>query len=171
MSTYLVQILRAAVLDGRVYKEIAAESETLFPALAVVVAAGIALGLGTQNETVVGLKRALLMAMAINSVIMGWGLWGFVAYAIGRLIGGKATYRAMVRSLGIVYGPGILTLFLAAPTFGGIFLIIARFWLLAAGLIAVSETHEYGVLRGLLPTILGWYMGLWLLPLVLPRIA
>jgi len=164
----LEQIVRAAILDGRIYRDLGESPEVLFRAMGIVLLAALAFGLGMRNEAVLGYgddDQILKIFVAASSVFLGWVLWSFVSFVIGRMMRSTATYRQTLRALGIAFAPGVLLVFFGVPSvIGPIVVTIAKFWLLAAGLIAVSETHNFGPIKAFVPTIIGWYMSQLLLP-------
>ena len=107
----------------------------------------------------VGIENAQ-MFLAISTMLLSWVLWSAVAYYVGtRLLGGQASYRIMIRSLGIAYGPGVLLIFMGFfPTLqGGVFNIVGL-WLLATGSIAIKETQGFGWLKATFPILFGWVL-------------
>ena len=158
----LKQAVRAAFFDRRVYKEINEGGESMFLAFVVVAAVAVAFGLGIRDVTVEGFEDAqgLLVLVAISTMMVAWGLWAVVAWFVdARLLGGSASYRRLLRVLGVASGPGVLLVFLPVPFIGEAVVIIARLWMLAAGTVAVRETMGTTTLRAVIPTALGWFIG------------
>ena len=158
-------VVRAAVLDGSVYKEISETPEHMLRALAVVVAVSIAFGLGIRNNLLESFGDSQFMAMLIpaSTVILGWVVWTFVAYIIGsRLLGGSASNRLLLRGIGIAHGPGIfmaLFAFFNDSAIGDAILTLSLFWMLAAATVAVREIQGQGWVRAIIPTTIGWMSG------------
>ena len=158
-------VVRAAVLDGSVYKEISETPEHMLRALAVVVAVSIAFGLGIRNNLLESFGDSQFMAMLIpaSTVILGWVVWTFVAYIIGsRLLGGSASNRLLLRGIGIAHGPGIfmaLFAFFNDSAIGDAILTMSLFWMLAAATVAVREIQGQGWVRAIIPTTIGWMFG------------
>ena len=161
----LLMVVRAAVLDGSVYKEISETPEHMLRALAVVVAVSIAFGLGIRNNLLESFGDSQFMAMLIpaSTVILGWVVWTFVAYIIGsRLLGGNASNRLLLRGIGIAHGPGIfmaLFAFFNDSAIGDAILTMSLFWMLAAATVAVREIQGQGWVRAIIPTTIGWMFG------------
>lgn len=165
----LAQAIRAALLDGRVYKEIGDEPEAMFRALGVVVGVAIAFGLGIMSTPFQGLEDSpgLVLAVAISTAMLSWLLWASVAYLIGtRVLGGQASHRMLLRALGIAYTPGILLVLVSVPVLGDSVRSVSLLWLLASGMVAVRETQGYGWLKALFPSVAGWFVAWLLLPTV-----
>ena len=164
--------LRAAKLDGGLYNEIDDDPAIILPALGVVTLAAFSFGLsfvyGTEGTSVQdsGVHTQAFL-VAISSVIVGWLLWAFVASAISRICGGHAGFRSTLRNLGLAYGPGVLVLFSIIPVAGDYLMIGSWVWLLLAGGLAIRETQGISLLKSLIPTLLGWYMAVILLPIFL----
>lgn len=158
----LLAAVRAAVLDGSVYKEISETPEHMIRALVVVLAASIAFGLGIRN-TLTGVNedsQLLAILVPASTVLVGWVLWTFVAYVIGtRLLGGGASNRLLLRGIGIAHSPGILMVFFDTPAVGDTIGTLSLFWMLAAATVAVREIQGQGWVRAIIPTTIGWILG------------
>ena len=157
----LVLAMRAALLDSRVYAEIDEEPQAMFRALGVVLAVAIASGLGLMNTEFQAIEDSptRVLLVTASTVVLGWLLWGTVAYLIGtRLLGGRATHRMLLRSLGIAYAPGMLAVFASVPVGGGAVLMMVALWMLMSGMVAIRETQGYGWLRALVPAVVGWFV-------------
>ena len=155
----LEPLIRAAILDGRVYRNMGEEPEHLFRAMGLVLAAAVAfwLGLSNQPELSSESSRAFLAFAALASMMVGWVLWSLVAYVIGtRLLGGTASYRRLLRALGLAYSPGIFLVLIAVPGIGPYLFGVILLWLLAAGTVAVRETQATGWAGALAPAVVGW---------------
>ena len=168
----LEQVVRAAFLDGRVYRNIGEGPEFMFRALGVVAVAGIAFGLGIRNASFQDIdSRTVVMLLAFSTMVMGWVIWSSVVYVIGTMLfRGRASHRTLLRAMGIAYGPGILLVLVGVPSAGFFFWVISVSWLLVAASVAVQETQGFGWLRSMVPTVLGWFLTQIFLPwfIVLP---
>lgn len=167
--SFLQDVLKAALFDARAYGAVGDRPEAMFRSLAVVAAAGIALGIGIQGLTIEGRNEspATLMLLAFSTAVIGWLLWTTVVYLLGtRLLGGKAGYRELMRSMGMVYGPGLLLAFIAVPAVGGTLRLVSLVWMLAAGTIAIREVQGWGTMRALGPAGIGWTLAHILLPAI-----
>ena len=158
----LLMALRAAVLDGSVYKEIDETPEHMLRALAIVLAVSVAFGLGIRNDLLESFEGSQFMAMVIpaSTILLGWVLWSFVAYVIGtKLLGGTASNRLLLRGIGIAHSPGILMALFAFfndSVIGDTILTLSLFWMLAAAIVAVREIQGQGWVRAIIPTTFGW---------------
>ena len=165
----LALAMRAALLDGRIYREIGEEPAAMFRALGTVLAVAIAFGLGLMNRDFEGIEDSpmLVLLVASTTMVLGWLLWGTIAYIVGsRALGGQATHRMLLRSLGIAYAPGIVMVLAGAPGVGGPVSLLGPLWVLASGMVAIRETLSHGWFRALLPSVAGWFVAMVVLPVV-----
>ena len=166
----LPKAVRAAMLDGSVYREISETPEDMLRAMAVVVSVAIAFGfgLGFRSDLVESFNNSQVYAILVpaSTILLGWVLWSFVAYIIGsRLLGGSASNRLLLRGIGIAHGPGI---FMALSAFfndsanesviGNAILTLSLFWMLLAAIVAVRQIQGEGWVRAIIPTTIGWFL-------------
>ncbi len=168
--------MRAALLDGRIYREIGEEPVAMFRALGTVIVVAIAFGLGLMNTDFEAFEDSpmLVLLVASTTMVLGWLLWGTIAYIVGsRALGGQATHRMLLRSLGVAYAPGIVMVLAGTPWVGGPVSLLGPLWLLASGMVAIRETLGQGWLRALLPSLAGWFVAMVVLPVVFlgPRVS
>ena len=149
---------RAVILDGSVYREIGDEPGAMFRSLGTVLVVALAAGLGlmsTEFQTIEDSPTGVLLVTA-STVVLGWLVWGTVAYLIGtRLLGGRATHRMLLRSLGLAYAPGLLTVFARVPAGLELVLMFVAIWMLLSGLVAIRETLGVSWFLALLPAVEG----------------
>ncbi len=165
----LVLAMRAALLDGRIYREIGEEPAAMFRALGTVIAVAIAFGLGLMNTDFEAFEDSpmLVFLVASTTIVLGWLLWGTIAYIVGsRALGGHATHRMLLRSLGIAYAPGIVMVLAGTPGVGGPVSLLGPLWVLASGMVAIRETLGHGWFRSLLPSLAGWFVAMIVLRVV-----
>lgn len=174
----LNRVARAALLRASVYREMRDDPAETFIALAVVLASGVALGLGWQSRPDAGADSPtwLSVMLWIYARVGGWFIWAGIAYIVGtKLLGGQAGYRALARSLGLTFGPGVLAIIGGAPAIWPallqigwmpdaiqILLSAGFIWLFPAGWVAIRETQQCDWVRALICTILGWLVGIYL---------
>ena len=166
------KVLRAALLDRKAYDGVSDEPQPIIDAMAVVGVAAIALGLGVMNERLDGeeVAPALVLSLAISTVLVGWGLWSASAWFVGtRVLGGGATYRTLLRAIGLAYAPGVFMLLFSVPAAGPWMFFGTRVWMLAAATVAVRETQSTGWGRAFGAALVGWWLSQFLFPaLMLP---
>lgn len=164
----LKRALRAALLDGRVYREIGDEPEDTFSALAVVLATAIAFALGVRSIPTPNFGDTpplMVILVAISTIVSGWLAWTGLAFVIGTLfLRGDAGFRKLMRSIGIAYGPGILSVMATVPVAGGFLFFLSLVWLLPAGLVAIKETQGYDWIRAFISAAVGWAVAFLVLP-------
>ncbi len=177
MNMLLTRALRAALLDGRVYDEVREVSQPVLQALIIVLAAAIAFGLGIRSLPIQGFEdpegllsflgaENMVMLVAINTMVLGWLVWGAVAWFLGSgVLGGSAGFRSILGSIGLAYAPGVLLILAPLPLFIGPTIEgVTRLWLLASVLVAFRHTQETSWWKALIPAIIGWLLAIWILP-------
>ena len=162
----LNRALRAALLNGKLYRELPDEPEETFYALAIVLLSGITLGFGIQYVPLPKWECASLWLFVLFSVwarIVGWFLWVTVAYLISaKAFGGQAGYRSLLRSIGLTFAPGVLAIFGGIPFVGNFLIGLSFLWLFPAALVAIRETQQLNWVQAAICAIFGWmaYVGL-----------
>jgi len=156
--------IRAALLDGSLYRQLSDEPQEIFYALAIVAISGLALGLGLQSQSVIPLRDGasplLVILFSVQTRFVGWFLCAGVAYVVGaKLLGGDARFRQLLRSLGMTFGPGVFAVFAGIPAAGFVFLGLSFLWLFPAGWIAIQETHRFDRVRTFICLVFTWFIG------------
>ena len=164
--------LRAALLDKKAYDGVSDEPQPMIGAMAIVAVAAIALGLGVSGEPLAGeeVEPVLIVALSLSTVLVGWGLWSASAWFVGtRVLGGGATYRTLLRAIGLAYAPGVFMVLFTVPAAGPWIFFGTRVWMLAAATVAVRETQSTGWGRAFSAAFVGWWLSQFLFPaLMLP---
>ena len=164
------RVLKAAFLDGRAYEGVADEPQPIIGALAVVGVVAIAFGMGVSGEPLDGeeVEPALIVSLAVSTILVGWGLWSASAWFVStRLLGGNATYRTLLRAVGTAYAPGVLMVLFPVPTVGPWIFLVARLWMVASVTVAIRETQSQGWGKAFSASLLGWWLSQVLLPSIL----
>ena len=169
----LNRALRAALLNGGLYRELPDEPQEIFYALGIVVISGLALGLGLQSQPPITLEGSppwLVVLFSAYTRLAGWFMWAGIVYIVGsKLLGGKAGFRQLLRSLGLSFGPGVLAVFAGIPVVGIFFLSLSALWMFPAGWVAIKETQQFDWMRAFICAALGWLFGIFgLMVLFLP---
>ena len=181
----LIRAVRAALLNGWMYRALTDEPEEIFYALGIVVLSGLALGAGiyslvTLGENVESIAQAgsqapllpnwqgaplwLFVMYAVWARLVTWFLWAGIAYAIGtKAFGGQAGYRRLLRSIGLAFGPGVLALFAGIPFVGPILMGLSFLWIFPASMVAIRETQQINWVQATICAILGWMASIALL--------
>ena len=167
--------LRAAFLDGTVFGEIGEEPQDMFRSLGVVMVAAIAFGLGVRSAfdglpgAAEALEINLRMFVAISTVITSLAIWSGLVWILGtKLFQGKATYRAILRALGICYGPLVVWLFLNVPLGGTFVSMSSHIWVLMVGVLAVQRAQDIAWWKAGISASMGWLWALVIWVLLLP---
>ena len=141
------RIRGAALLDGSVYEEVAADPRASAQAACVVVVASIAVA---SSDYPLGWAE---VAKAAAAALLQWWVWTGIAYAFGRWwLGDTTSWSALLRALGFARAPGILAAL--APLVGGIHLA-AQAWVLVAGTVALRQLLWVGTARALVAALAG----------------
>lgn len=152
-------VLRAALLDASVYHELRDHPSAFLYALGTLAAAAVAFSIGVWVWALQEVEGAEIVAIPLAGVttLVGWVIWTLINYLVGvRMLGSGASYRQILRALGVAYGPGVL-MFLAAIPGAGIFVFIfSSLWTLASGTVAMKATQQVGWGRAVIPAFFGW---------------
>jgi hypothetical protein len=160
-SNFLNRVLRAAKLDAQLYEEVEADPSAMGQALAVVVLAGLAAGIGTIGHFH-GYGRVL---GGMLWAIAGWFVWAVLTYWIGTRILPEPQTRAdlgeMLRVIGFASAPGLIRVFGVLPGLTGVVFGIASVWMLVAMVIAVRQALDFqSTWRAIGVCAVGWIIQL-----------
>jgi hypothetical protein len=144
------RMIRAARLDPAVYNEVEQDPTASPQAAAVVLIVAVCALLGSAIS---GGRTHSLLGAGINAVVL-WLIWSFVILVVGRLLGGKADFGEVMRSLAFARAPGVLALFAFVPILGGLAALAAWLWTWLATVVAVREAMDFDTGRAVLTVIL-----------------
>ena len=153
--------IRAAKLDVDLYEEVEADETLTAQAIAVVVIAAIAGGIGGALGAIimgfgVGHFFLNLIGTPILAVIL-YFIWAALTYVIGtRLFQGTADYGEMLRAIGYSSAPQVLSILLFIPVLGAIFSWLGAIWSLVAGVIAVRQALDFDTTKAVITCVIGW---------------
>lgn len=158
MTTFANRILLAAKLNPGVYEEVEADRSAMGQAVAVVILASLAAGIGSMQQVGIGLAGLLTGTF---TALLGWAAWAALIYFIGtRLLPEpqtKADYGELLRTLGFASAPGLIRILGIIPGLMGIVFLAAGIWMLAATVIAVRQALDYrGTGRAVGVCLIGW---------------
>jgi hypothetical protein len=164
MTSFADRLIRAARLDVALYEEVERDPTATGQAVAVVVLASLATGIGAQGG-VLGLVAGVIASL------LGWYLWSALTWWIGtRLLpesGTQATLGELLRTIGFAQAPGILRVLGVIPGLHLILALATAIWMLVAAVVAIRQALDYqGTGRAVLVVIVGWLAQLLLLALV-----
>jgi len=144
MGTFLYRLLGASVLDPDMYEELEHNPATISQAVAVVVLASVAGGIGAGFAA-----DHAMRTIAIGSVIsIGlWLAWAMLAFQIGtRLLpepGTHATWGQLLRTTGFAAAPGLLQVFGAISAWAEPIFVASLLWMFAAMVMALQRALDY----------------------------
>lgn len=145
-------------LHPATFEEIEASPSATWQAVAVVVIASVAAGIGA------GLTRGPLSLVQVTlAALIGWIMWAGVTYLIGgRLLREPGTHTDMgelLRVIGFSYAPNMFAFFAFIPFLGRVVQVVVAFWLLAATVIAVRQALDYrSTARAVAVVLIGWLL-------------
>lgn len=162
MTTFARRVLRAAVLDGRIYEEVEADNRATGQALGVVLLASVAGGIGFLG---LGVTSPQAFVAGVIGALVGWVAWAVLTYMIGTRLLPEAQTRAdvweLLRTIAFASAPGLLRVlgvipFLAAPVYA-----ITSIWMLLAMVVAVRHALDYSSTgRAVGVCVVGWALSL-----------
>ena len=156
------RIIRACLLDGNLYYELAEDQRATFQAFIVVLLGALALSLGL----VLGAASAhdqsgyvLITIRSISSAICSWFIVGLFATGIGRLLRRKTRLSYMLSSLGFAHAPELFSIVIAfayfSEAFGLFFNAVILVWVTLNVSRGVSRTIDMPFSVGLWIGIVG----------------
>ena len=141
MTSFTDRMIGAARLDPQIYEEVEADQTAMGQAMAVVVLAGVAAGIGAARG---GLGAGVIGGLA---ALVGWFIWAGLTYYIGAKVMPEPQTQAdlgqLLRTIGFSAAPGFLKVLGILPVLGGILVFLASVWQLAAMVIAVRHALDY----------------------------
>jgi hypothetical protein len=156
MNFFLDRFFRAARLDATLYKEVADDVRAMNPALIVVFIYAIAAAFGSFGRTgITGVNIGMI------TTLLGWYVWVFMAYIVGARFlpeaETKPDRKAVVRAMGFACAPGVTRLLGFVPGLGGVAVVIASVWMIAAAMAAVKQSLNYqSTYRALGVAVISW---------------
>jgi len=158
MNKFANRVIRAMRLESSLYEEVEADRTATGQAMAVVILASIAGGIGTGG--LVGLRGVLFISLA---ALGGWVVWALITYIVGTKILPTAQTRSnpgeLLRTLGFANSPGLLSIFGLIPVLGGLVKLVVPIWILIAWVIAVRQALDYtSTGRAIAVCLLGWLL-------------
>jgi hypothetical protein len=165
--TFTERIVGAARLDPRVYEEVEADRGATTQALAVVVLAALAAGVGSGYR--MGLGGLLGTALA---AILSWLIWAWVIWLVGtRLLADTSTRadsRELMRAVGFAASPGLLRVLGILPLIGPAVFLITAIWMLVTMVVAVRQALDLRTTaRAVVICLIGWVIHIVIFTLLL----
>jgi hypothetical protein len=162
-------------LDPRTYEEVEANRAAMPQAVAVVVLASVAGGVGLLD---VHAPNPTTLITQSAGALLGWVSWALLMYSIGTRFLPEAQTQAnageLLRTLAFAGAPGLLRIFGVIPKVGWEIYVVASIWMLIAMIVAVRQALDYqGTGRAVVVCVVGWALSLAIAALignVFPRI-
>ncbi len=170
MASMVDRMVRAAKLDAQLYEEVEADKGALGQAMAVVVLASVAGGVGSGRLG--GLSGILIGTLG---TLIAWFIWAALTYFIGTKILPEPTTRAdvgeLLRTTGFSSSPGLIRVLGLVPGITGIVFLVSGIWMLIAMIIAVRQALDYrSTFRAVGVCVIGWIVQVVALLLLVPFI-
>jgi hypothetical protein len=145
-------------LQPSTFEEIEADTSATGQALAVVVIASVAAGLGAGL-----LLGPVVLVRETLAALIGWVMWAGVTYLIGAPLmpepGTRTDMGELLRVIGFSYAPNVFAFFAFIPVLGYVVRVVVAFWLLAATIIAVRQALDYrSTARAAAVVLIGWLL-------------
>ena len=178
MRGMLFRAYMAARLDRATFRDVRRDPNAALNAVGIVILAGIAVTVGMSSvvgETIeagvsgdeVG-NRLIGAWFASVTLMVGWLIWAGMAYGVGWVFQrNNATFREILRVLGVCFGPGLLLVFTAIPPIEGLVWGVVALWMLIAGVTALKEIQQSDWIGAIMDGSFGWPIGIYFLPRLL----
>lgn len=141
MASFTERMIGAAKLNVHTYEEVEADRTATGQAMAVVVLASVAAGIGEARQGLFALIAGAFVAL------IGWFIWAFLTYLIGTKIlperQTKSDVGELLRTIGFSASPGILRILSIVPVVGGLVTFVVSLWMLVAMVIGVRQALDY----------------------------
>ena len=150
------------MLDRRVYEDVEADVRSTGQAVAVVVLASVAGGIGLLG---LGGQTPQSLATGIVGSLIGWLAWAALTYLIGTHLLPEPQTRAdageLLRTIAFASAPGLLRVLAVIPVLGLAIYAIASAWMLLAMIVAVRQALDYrSTARAVVVCVVGWALSL-----------
>ncbi len=170
MASMVDRMVRTAKLDAQLYEEVEADKGALGQAMAVVVLASVAGGVGSGSLG--GLSGILIGTLG---TLIAWFIWAALTYFIGTKFLPEPTTRAdvgeLLRTTGFSSSPGLIRVLGLVPGITGIVFLVSGIWMLIAMIIAVRQALDYrSTFRAVGVCVIGWIVQVVALLLLVPFI-
>ena len=163
--TFVERMVGAAKLDVRAYEEIEADSSATPQALAVVVLASVAGGIGVGEGV-----RGVVVGTVVG--LIGWAIWAWLIYLIGtRWLpepDTKADLGELLRTIGFATSPALLRVVGFVPLLGPLVFVVTAVWTLVTVVVAVRQALDYrSTGRAIGVCVIGWVIQIVIVGLML----
>ncbi|MDL1956819.1 MAG: YIP1 family protein [Candidatus Desulfofervidus auxilii] len=155
MENFTQRIFRAIQLEVALYEEVEADEGALPQAMFVVVLSSLASGVGTTEQSIIGIFWGTIIAL------ISWFIWAYLIYFIGTKwlpeLQTQSSPREMLRVLGFASAPGIFRILGVISSLKEIVFFITAIWMIMAMIIAVRQALDYkSTLRAAIVCLIAW---------------
>lgn len=144
MGLFAYRLLGAAMMDAGMYEGIEADRKTTMQALATVMLASIAAGIGAGDW--MGTRVATLAAVSALAIVT-WSAWAMLIYQLGTRVlpdvDTQADWGQLLRTTGFAAAPGLLLVLGWMRSGRVIVFTVVGVWMLAAMIVAVKHALDY----------------------------
>ncbi len=160
MSSFTDRMLGAAKLNVATFEEVESDTSATLQALAVVVLASVAMGIGGMYFGGIG-----LIVRGILGAVLGWAIWAGLIWLIGTKLLPEPQTRSdwgeIARTTGFAQAPGVLRIFGFVPLVGVVITVVANIWMLVAMVIGVRQALDYrDTWRAIAVVVIGWLVNM-----------
>jgi hypothetical protein len=144
MGLFVYRLLGAATLDSAMYEGIEADRTVTVQAVAAVVLASLAAGIGAGDW--LGARPATLAGVSALALIT-WAAWAMLIFQIGtRVLPGPETsadWGQLLRTTGFASAPGLLQVFGLIPQGRALVFGVSVAWMFVAMVVGVKHALDY----------------------------
>ena len=163
-TSFQNRIIRATMLDSNLYEEVEADKSAQGQAMAIVVLASIAAGIGVGG----GFSGIITGTMAS---LISWYVWAYLTYFIGTKLlpepQTEADLGELLRTIGFASSPGLFRVLYFIPGIGVLIYSISSLWMLVAMIIAVRQALDYNsTLRAVGVCVIGYIFQIFIVVLI-----
>jgi hypothetical protein len=148
------RMIRAARLDAALYEEVERDTNATGQAATVVLIVAIATAIAALIQT-----ELVAAIVAIPSLFLGWIVWSFITYWVGKHIFATSQTRVtpgeMLRTIGFAHTPFVLNILGFVPALGVLAALVAFVWAVVAGVIAVRQAMDFDTGRAVGTVLIG----------------
>ena len=162
MRLYLNRFLGAAMLDVKLYQEVAAEPRFLNQAWITVLIYAMLASWGSFGRAgAVGSNIGLITA------VIGWYVWAFSTYYCATkwfretpIEADRGNRKTVIRVMGFACAPGAIRILGLLPGLGILALVVSSIWMIAAATVAVKVALQFeSTARAAGACVIGWIFG------------
>lgn len=162
MRLYFNRFIGAAMLDVKLYEEVAEEPRFLNQAWITVLIYAMLASWGTF-----GRSGAVGSNISMVSSLIGWYVWAFSTYFVATRLFRKTANeidrgerKTIIRTMGFACAPGAIRLLGLVPGLGMVTLVVASIWMIVAATIAVKTALKIeNTTRAAAACVIGWIIG------------